>query len=119
MTVGVALPILSSAMTAIVLAACAVGGTFVVVTMAGMQEARRVAGAAAPRLMAAMTASCAAGQIVGPLCVTAFAAAGMGFAPALAGATLALIASTAALTANVRAPSAGALTPRSSAGWRE
>jgi hypothetical protein len=37
--------------------------------MAGLQEAARVAGAGAPRLMAAMTAAFAAGQIAGPLLV--------------------------------------------------
>ena len=42
-----------------------VGGTFMVVTMVGMQEARRVAGAGARRLMAAMTSAFAAGQIAG------------------------------------------------------
>jgi hypothetical protein len=41
-----------------------------VVTMAGIQEARRVAGAAAPRLIAAMTAAFAVGQLVGPFTVT-------------------------------------------------
>jgi len=47
-----------------------VGGTFMVVTMAGMQEARRVAGDSAPRLMAAMTAAFALGQLMGPFTVT-------------------------------------------------
>ena len=38
-----------------------------VVTMAGMQEARRVAGDGAPRLIAAMTAAFALGQLLGPV----------------------------------------------------
>jgi predicted MFS family arabinose efflux permease len=42
-----------------------------VITMAGMQEARRVAGADAPVLMGAMTSAFAAGQIIGPLSVSA------------------------------------------------
>jgi hypothetical protein len=42
-----------------------------VITMAGMQEARRVAGENAPRMMAAMTAAFGAGQLVGPLTLTA------------------------------------------------
>ena len=42
-----------------------------VATMAGLQEARRVAGAAAPRLMAAMTAAFGTGQLIGPLTVGA------------------------------------------------
>jgi predicted MFS family arabinose efflux permease len=40
-----------------------------VVTMAGIQEARRIAGAHAQTLVAAMTASFAIGQLLGPLVV--------------------------------------------------
>ncbi|WP_127996077.1 YbfB/YjiJ family MFS transporter [Piscinibacter defluvii] len=56
------------------LLACAVcvGGTFMVMTMAAMQEARRSAGERAPRLMAAMTAAFAAGQLAGPFSVGLF-----------------------------------------------
>jgi len=90
MAVGVALPIVSRGLPGIALAACDVGGTFMVITMAGMQEARRVAGPSAPRLMAAITAAFATGQIVGPLCVSGLAGFGVGFAPALAVAALAL-----------------------------
>jgi Uncharacterised MFS-type transporter YbfB len=50
--------------------AVCVGGTFMVVTMAGIQEARRLAGAGAPRLIAGMTAAFAVGQLVGPFTVT-------------------------------------------------
>lgn len=59
------------------LLACAVGvgGTFMVMTMAGLQEARRSAGAHAPRLMAAMTAAFAAGQLIGPFTIGLFDAA--------------------------------------------
>lgn len=71
MAAGVALPALSPTLPAIVVSALAVGGTFMVVTMAGMQEARRVGGPSAPRLMAAMTAAFATGQLIGPLTVTA------------------------------------------------
>jgi predicted MFS family arabinose efflux permease len=98
MAVGVALPAFWSGMIPIVLAACAVGGTFVVITMVGMQEARRILGPRdAPPLMAAMTAAFGAGQIAGPLCVSAVVAAGGGFAPALLLATLALAVSAWAL----------------------
>ena len=62
-------------MTAIMVPAVCVGATFVVVTLVGMQEARRVGGAHAKTLIAAMTASFAAGQIAGPLAVSAFAVA--------------------------------------------
>jgi predicted MFS family arabinose efflux permease len=67
--VGVMLPLLSSSIAALLLSAVCIGGTFVVVTMAAMQEARLVAGAGAPRLIAAMTAAFAAGQLLGPLTV--------------------------------------------------
>jgi len=53
----------------LLLAAMCVGGTFMVITMAGMQQARRLAGAAAPRLMAAMTTAFALGQLAGPIIV--------------------------------------------------
>ena len=46
MALGVVLPVFWPGMAAIILAALCVGGTFVVITMAGMQEARRLAGPA-------------------------------------------------------------------------
>jgi MFS family permease len=73
MAAGVAAPVALPSLGGVVIAAILVGGTFMVITMAGMQEARRVAGADAPALMGAMTAAFAAGQIVGPLSVSALA----------------------------------------------
>ena len=67
MALGVALPVIRPGITATMLAAIAVGGTFLVVTMVGMQEARDVAGPRATALMAAMTSAFALGQIVGPM----------------------------------------------------
>lgn len=68
MAVGVLLPAVAPrSLAALVAGAVCVGGTFMVATMAGLQEARRAAGPAAPRLMAAMTAAFGAGQFVGPL----------------------------------------------------
>ncbi len=52
---------------AVILAAVLVGGTFMVITQAGMLAARRAAGASGPRAAALMTAAFAAGQILGPL----------------------------------------------------
>jgi MFS family permease len=60
----------------LLLCAVCVGGTFMVMTMAAMQEARRVAGAGAPRLIAAMTAAFAAGQLIGPFTIKWFGAQG-------------------------------------------
>jgi len=70
MAFGVAAPVFWPGIGGIVLAALCVGSPFVVVTMVGMQEARAVAGAQAPRLMAGMTAAFAAGQVLGPLSVS-------------------------------------------------
>jgi predicted MFS family arabinose efflux permease len=60
MALGVLLPALWPSLWAIALSALCVG-TFMVITMAGMQAARAAAGANAPRLMSMMTASFAAG----------------------------------------------------------
>lgn len=69
MAAGVLAPALVPSVESLLLAAMCVGGTFMVITMAGMQEARRLAGAAAPRLMAAMTTAFALGQLAGPIIV--------------------------------------------------
>src|SRR6266403_1905445 len=69
MAAGVLAPVLVASVESLLLAAMCVGGTFMVITMAGMQEARRLAGAAAPRLMAAMTTALALGQLAGPIIV--------------------------------------------------
>jgi hypothetical protein len=82
MALGVAAPVAIGGASGIVLAAVLVGGTFVVITMAAMQEARRLAGAQAAPLVAALTAAFAFGQIVGPLSVPMLVAHG-GFAAAL------------------------------------
>jgi predicted MFS family arabinose efflux permease len=92
MAAGVVVPLAWRGLGGIVASALLVGGTFMVVTMVGIQEARRVAGPHPRPLIAAMTSSFAAGQIAGPLVVSALAARGAGFAPALciAGAALLL-----------------------------
>jgi predicted MFS family arabinose efflux permease len=69
MGIGMLVPIGVPGAAGIAIAAICVGGTFMVNTMVGMQEARRVAGARAGGLMAAMTSAFAAGQIAGPLLV--------------------------------------------------
>jgi MFS family permease len=67
---GTAAPLAMPALAGIVVAAILVGGTFVTITMAGLQVARDIAGAAAPPLMAAMTAGFGLGQVAGPLLVS-------------------------------------------------
>jgi predicted MFS family arabinose efflux permease len=102
MAFGVAAPALWAGPGGITLAALCVGATFVTITMVGLQEAREVAGEQAPRLMAAMTAAFAAGQIAGPLSVSLLAGAGGGFAAALWTACGALLAGAALLATSSR-----------------
>ncbi|HUQ76422.1 MAG TPA: YbfB/YjiJ family MFS transporter [Burkholderiales bacterium] len=102
MAIGVAAPILLAGLAGIALCAVLVGGTFVVITLVGMQEARLVALEHGPTLMAAMTAAFAAGQIAGPLVVSAFIHMHGGFSAALALASTVLVASAFALRAKER-----------------
>lgn len=74
MAAGVALPVFSLGLLPVFIAALCVGGTFMVVTLAALQEGKRVAGQAGHSgtvLIAAMTSAFAAGQIIGPLTVSA------------------------------------------------
>ena len=71
MAAGVIAPAIFDGVWAILVSAVCVGGTFMVVTMAGIEQARREAAASAPRLIAAMTAAFAFGQLVGPLTLRA------------------------------------------------
>lgn len=82
MAAGIVLPVWSPTLASVFAAALCVGGTFMVITLVALQEARRVAGAQARILIAAMTSAFAAGQIIGPLTVGA-AAAGGGFSTGL------------------------------------
>lgn len=70
MAFGVASPAAFSGLTGILVAAVCVGATFMVVTMAGLQEARAVGEAQAKALVAALTAAFAVGQIIGPILVS-------------------------------------------------
>lgn len=83
MALGVVSPLFLPGLAGVVLAALLVGGTFMVITMVGMQEARRVAGPHAGVLIAALTSAFAAGQIAGPLLVSHFAERAGGFSAAL------------------------------------
>jgi MFS family permease len=71
MAAGLVLPAIRMSLVSMIVSAVCVGGTFMVITMAGLREARRVGGQSASRLMAAMTAAFATGQLAGPLTVTA------------------------------------------------
>ncbi len=72
LAIGVIAPVFAVNLYMLMFAALCVGGTFMVITMAGIQEARRLGGAQAPRLIAVYTAAFALGQIVGPLTVSLF-----------------------------------------------
>jgi predicted MFS family arabinose efflux permease len=93
MALGVVLPVVWSSIAAVMLAGLFVGGTFMVTTMSGMQEARNAAGAQATGLMAALTSAFAVGQIVGPIVVSYAVAAGGGFTVALMIACVVLVVS--------------------------
>jgi MFS family permease len=93
MGIGVAMPVLLPGMAGIVISACCVGGTFMVATMAGLQEARILAPDHGSRLMAAMTAAFAMGQIFGPLLVSLVADLHNGMNALLVGASTLLLGS--------------------------
>lgn len=109
---GVIAPALRTTLPTLLFSAVAVGGTFMVVTMAGLQEARAIAGPAAARLMAAMTAAFALGQLVGPFTVRMFhSQAGAMTFPGIVAAA-ALVAGALALGAGAgRARASGDLSP--------
>ena len=70
MALGVAAPVVWPTIGGIMVAAFLVGGTFMVSTMSGLQEAQLVAAPRPTGLMAMMTAAFATGQIGGPVLVT-------------------------------------------------
>ena len=67
MAFGVLLPVLWMSLAGVVAAALLVGGTFMVITMLGMQEARHRAHAQAAAVLGRMTAGFAFGQLMGPV----------------------------------------------------
>ena len=99
MALGLIVPLVVPGLAGIVAAALLVGGTFMVITMSGMQEARRAGGPHARALMAAMTSAFALGQILGPVTVSLLP---QGLSPALM-----LAASILALSALLLLTSAG------------
>jgi MFS family permease len=91
MALGVALPALVPGLAAVIVSALCVGGTFMTITMVVMQEARAIGGANPTRLIAALTAAFALGQIAGPLLAARFVGAGTDFTWPLLAASLALV----------------------------
>jgi MFS family permease len=91
MAIGVGLPVAWPGLAAILVAALLVGGTFMVVTMAGLREARTVAPEAATAFIAAITAAFALLQVLGPLVVSAVAHLRHGFEASLLAAVAVLL----------------------------
>jgi len=102
MAIGVGLPVAWSGLAAILVAALLVGGTFMVVTMAGLREARAVAPESATAFIAAITAAFALLQVLGPLVVSALAHLRDGFDASLLAAVAVLLAAAFALWRPVR-----------------
>jgi predicted MFS family arabinose efflux permease len=96
MAAGVAAPLVLPGMAGILASAVCVGATFMVITMAGLQEGRRIGGGQAA-LMAAMTAGFAAGQMAGPAAVSLVIHAGGRIEHASLAACFLLVASACAL----------------------
>jgi hypothetical protein len=102
MAVGVVLPLWWTSIGGIMASALIVGSTFMVNGSASMQEAKAIAGSHATRLLAATTASFAAGQIIGPIAISLLRGSDAGFSAALIGAATLLVISAAALARQVR-----------------
>lgn len=83
MAAGALLPGMLLSPLSVALAALLVGGSFMVATMAGMQEGRERAGTHATAFLARMTAAFALGQFAGPLVSAALAWLPAGHAAAL------------------------------------
>jgi MFS family permease len=102
---GVLAPVVSLNVVTLLTAAVCVGGTFMVITMAGIKEVLRVAGPQASQGVGMMTAAFAAGQIAGPLTVSLFAGSSSAFRVASIIAALALAVGNCVLsTDNARCP---------------
>jgi predicted MFS family arabinose efflux permease len=93
MGLGVLLPALRANLWTIALSALLVGGTFMVITLAGVQEMRARAPTHAARLVGRITAAFALGQIAGPVVSALLLRAGLhGLAIALLAGAVALFA---------------------------
>ncbi|MBT2325825.1 YbfB/YjiJ family MFS transporter [Variovorax paradoxus] len=96
MALGCLLPVLHLSVITVLLAALLVGGTFMVATMAGMQEARARSVGDPTRALGRMTAAFAIGQMAGPVLSSALSGSAAGFGGlfiALAAAAVALLGS--------------------------
>jgi len=99
---GVLAPAFSLNLATLLTAAVCVGGTFMVITMAGIKEVLRVAGPQASQGVGMMTAAFAVGQIAGPLTVSLLAGSSSAFKVASIIAALALVVSNGVLSIDNR-----------------
>ena len=88
---GVLAPVASLNLGTLLLAAVCVGGTFMIITMAGIKEVLRLAGSQASRSVGMMTAAFATGQMAGPLTVSLLAGSSNAFSVASVIAALGLV----------------------------
>ena len=91
MAIGVAMPNALPGLAGLSVAALCVGGTFMLITLLGLQEARQQAAANTQKLLAAMTAAFAAGQLAGPIAANFLLELGWAFDSALWLASAALL----------------------------
>jgi MFS family permease len=103
LTAGVLAPVVSLNVVTLLTSAVCVGGTFMVITMAGIREVLRVAGPQASQGIGLMTAAFAVGQIAGPLTVSLFAGSSSAFAAGSLIAAAALLVGNGVLVADSRA----------------
>lgn len=102
LAVGVIIPVVAANLFGLMISALCVGGTFVTITVAGIQEARRLDGGHAARLIAMITTAFALGQIAGPLTVGFFHESGLMIPSVVA--AIALVGSSVALELGERPP---------------
>ena len=79
MAVGVGAPAVEMSLHTLAVSSVGVGGTFMVMTMAAVQEAKRISAGNPTKLIAALTAAFALGQLAGPVVVGLSLPAGSGF----------------------------------------
>jgi hypothetical protein len=80
LSAGVLAPAIWINVPTLLLSAVCVGGTFMIITMAGIREALRLGGAPASLAVGVMTAAFGTGQIAGPLTVSLLGRTGHAFA---------------------------------------
>jgi predicted MFS family arabinose efflux permease len=95
---GVLAPVVWLNVVTLLLAAICVGGTFMVITMAGIKEVLRIGGPQASRGVGMMTAAFAIGQITAPFTVSLFAGSNNAFTIGSISAAMALVLSNCVLS---------------------